>query len=208
MLQNATHHPSCQQAVTFLLAEGLKARTTTTWPGVRVSRRRLGRQSDAPHGAATALQSVKQSRCLRSAVTGGQPVSQSSFRKTQRSPGLQGPQLRGQTASQEWSGQVTAKGTGRLGRTETQGSSAHMFWNCLHQGNRNLRTKGMSGDTKLGRYRKALTVLLRPSSLAQMIKQLKTGQKKKRLLKKNKQNKNADTCIIQYKYVAGPVLST
>lgn len=69
---------------------------------------------------------------------------------------------------------------GRLGRTETQGSSAHMFWNCLHQGKQNLRTKGMSGDTELGRYQKALTVLLRPSSLAQMIKQLKTGPKKKK----------------------------
>lgn len=183
MLKNATHHPSCQRAVTFLLAEGLKARTTTTWPGVRVSRRRQGRQSDAPHGAATALQSVKQSPCLQSAVNTG-PACQSSFRKTQRSRGLQGPQLRGQTARQEWSGQVTAKGTGRLGRTETQGSLAHMFWNCLHQGKRNLRTKGMSGDTELGRYQKALTVLLRPSSLAQMIKQLKTGQKKKGYLKR------------------------
>lgn len=65
----------------------------------------------------------------------------------------------------------------------------------------------MSGDTELGWYQKALTVLLRPSSLAQMIKQLKT-RKKKKLIKKSKQNKNADTCIIQYKYVAGPVLST
>lgn len=74
-LKNATHHPSCQRAVTFLPAEGLKDGKNHHHMTRGASEPSQGRQSEGPHGAATALQSVKQSQCLRSAVTRGQPVS-------------------------------------------------------------------------------------------------------------------------------------
>lgn len=89
------------------------------------------------------------------------------------------------------------EGDGQAGQNRDSGQLSTHVLMLPPPGNRNLRTKGMSGDTELSWYQKALTVLLRPSSFAQMIKQLKTRQKKKKLLKKSEQNKNADTCITQ-----------